>query len=205
MERLVSLICSIEIFLVFLINLPPLHSDHTAISHDHAPSAYTQYDPSDPYGTQAQFQQTSQYTQHQQVYSSESYNNPGLVSHSPPMPQAGYYPSTSTSPPPIHQPQPQHSARSYTLGGDGYGSNQLPPLHEHSFATTIPEGNISPPLPQPQFLAYSAPSPIDTGVGGYPGQPTQTSPVKGPRPQPGEAPPGYDSSVGLASENWGKR
>lgn len=86
----------------------------------------------------------------------------------------------------MHQPQPE---RSYTLSGDGYGGSSVPPLPEH------------------QYGAGYQPHSIDTNVGGYGGQQIQTSPVKGPRPQPGmeDAPPGYEPSPAGVSGNWGKR
>jgi hypothetical protein len=175
------------------------------MSHDQGPTAYIPHE--DPYA--AHYAQPSQYNQ--PIFNPETYNSISLVTHSPPlMPlpgtNTGYYPPMSTSPP-MHHPQPD---RTYTLGGDGYGSNQLPSLPEETHAA---EAN-SPPLPslppaslQAGYHAYG-PGPIDTGVGGYSGQQSlQASPVKGPRPQPGfdDAPPGYEPSSTGATGHWGKR
>ncbi|KAF9531887.1 hypothetical protein CPB83DRAFT_785624 [Crepidotus variabilis] len=103
------------------------------------------------------------------------------------------YPAQTTSPPSMHQPQPE---RNYTLGG-GYGNSSVPPLPEHQ-----PYDAYNPTSSE----SYH-PAPIDTSVAGaYGGQP-HTSPIRGPRPQPGieEAPPGYDASPAGVQGNWGKR
>jgi hypothetical protein len=87
-----------------------------------------------------------------------------------------------------HQP-PQ---RQYTLGGDGYGNNSVPPLPEHDPYSGYPPG-------------------LDTTsgatTGAYAGA---TSPVRGPRPQPSaggipdEAPPGYDQGGSSVVGQWDK-
>lgn len=108
-----------------------------------------------------------------------------------------------TSPP---QQLPQLD-RSYTLSGDGYGygSNQLPPLPDEVHNTSPPLPSLPPPSLQTGYHAYSQPGPIDTGYSAP--QSEQTSPVKGPRPQPGfdDAPPGYETSSTGATGHWGKR
>lgn len=91
--------------------------------------------------------------------------------------------SHSSSPPPQNR-QPE---RNYTLGGDGYGNNQLPPLQDPS-----PAG----------YYGYNTSPPSEFQ------QPT--SPIRGPRPQPGaaapeDAPPGYEPSNTGVAGNWGKR
>jgi len=105
-----------------------------------------------------------------------------------------YY--TSASPPP---PQPNQHDRSYTLGGDGYGASSVPPLQEYN--TPAPYGYGAPAHTQ-------SPPPISTDVS-YLQSPPQTSPVRGPRAQPGtvpeDSPPGYDAGTSGVTGNWGKR
>ncbi|PPQ64074.1 hypothetical protein CVT24_008887 [Panaeolus cyanescens] len=162
-------------------------SYHTASSqHGQQPSAYTQYDPYAATPTAP--------TPYQQPYSSyqdQSYADP-YSSHplnTGPTPAATAYGQTpnpymahSSSPPPQIRPE-----RNYTLGGDGYGSNQLPPLQE-----STPAG----------YYGYTSSPPSE------PQQPT--SPIRGPRPQPGvgvpeDSPPGYEPSNSGVTGNWGKR
>ncbi|TFK26783.1 pali-domain-containing protein [Coprinopsis marcescibilis] len=76
--------------------------------------------------------------------------------------------------PPVPQPQ-----RQYTVGGEGYGANTLPPLQEHS----DPYGGYS-----------SGPPGIDNSAA-YGGQ----------RQVPDELPPSYDQGNTAATGNWGKR
>jgi hypothetical protein len=110
-----------------------------------------------------------------------------------------YFPptSTSTSPPPIQQPQPLHRDRSYTLGGDsygggGYGGNELPPLPEH-------QPSLPPGAGAPSYLAFGQQyqhqhPPIDTDLdaGFVTGQHFQTSPGSVPNDLP---PPSYESDT----------
>ncbi|CAA7264824.1 unnamed protein product [Cyclocybe aegerita] len=175
-------------------------SYHSASSHVQQPSSYSQYD---PYGSQPQPQ--PQYAE--PAYNSDPYNN---TPTSPPMPQAStyaasnpYYGASSSPPPQQGRGQPE---RSYTLGGDGYGMNSVPPLPEHSTpgGAYYAYGGDQ----QPQHINPYAPSPIDTNTG-YAAQPVHTSPVKGPRAQPGaipeDSPPGYEPGTSGITGNWGKR
>ena len=186
----------------FLQTIPISFPDHTAISHDQGPSSYGQ-PMNDPYAYQPH--QTQQYPA-QSTYQA----NPYMTAFPPPpIPQpvtTDYFPpmTTSTSPPPIQQPQPLHGDRSYTLGGesyggDGYGSNQLPPLPEH-------QPSLPPGIGAPSYLAFDQQPqhqlpPIDTNVeGGFmTGQHFQTT-SPGPIPVPNDSPPGYESDA-----NWSRR
>lgn len=183
-------------------------SDHTATSHDQGPSSYGQpYEPlHDPYAAYQPHHTQQHLTQ--SAYLPDPYAQP-FVSHTP-LPRTlstdGYYPPINTSPPPIHQPQPLHGERNYTLGGDGYGisgdgygGNQLPTLPER--APTLPGS-----APYVAYGQQQQPPSIDTNVGpGYAtGQPLHLSPVN--EPVPNEAPPGYEPSApGGVVGNWGKR
>lgn len=108
---------------------------------------------------------------------------------------AANYPAQTTN---YYNQAPGHQDRSYTLGGDGYGSNSVPPLPEH-------QSMNSAYLPYPG-QTHSSPEPINTNLSPMP--PSQTSPIKGPRPQPGQlddAPPGYDAGSGNVTGAWGKQ
>ena len=133
------------------------------------------------------------------------------MSSPPPMQNTGtpnpYFGQATTSPAPHQQSYPPHERqysggnaypeRSYTLGGDGYGSNTVPPLPEHQRSNPTPPGGYyggyagdesrggpnpygaplgyephahsqSPPLPQ----SYAQPMPINTNMAsGYGSQP----------------------------------
>ena len=95
---------------------------------------------------------------------------------------------------------PQHD-RSYTLGGDGYGSNALPPLPDHNRSSV---GY----LPYPGETHHS-PGPINTDIRAV--SPPQTSPVRGPREQRmmspihyDDNPPGYDAGSAPVPSAWSK-
>ncbi|KAJ3517857.1 hypothetical protein NLJ89_g218 [Agrocybe chaxingu] len=113
-----------------------------------------------------------------------------------------YYGASSSPPPQQSRGQPE---RNYTLGGDGYGMNSVPPLPEHSTSggAYYAYGGDQ----QPQHINPYAPTPIDTNAG-YAVQPAHTSPVKGPRAQPGatpeDSPPGYEPGTSGITGNWGK-
>ncbi len=105
-------------------------------------------------------------------------------------------PYTYSSPPPPTQRYASPD-RQYTLGGDGYGGNSVPPLQESSYygAGALPD---------------SYPAPINTNVG-Y-GAQSHTSPVRGPRQPPGpssgyspdDSPPSYEVGTPGATGHWGK-
>ncbi|KDR85667.1 hypothetical protein GALMADRAFT_84706 [Galerina marginata CBS 339.88] len=145
-------------------------SYHTASSHhEQQASSYSQYD---PYAAHSPPQQPAHYAE-------PSYNPSYAASHNQ------YY-NTSSSPP----PQQYQNERSYTLGGDGYGANSVPPLQEHD-----------------GYYGSQAQPTINTNVGyAHSGQ---TSPVRGPRAQPRtipeDSPPGYEPGASGVTGNWGKR
>jgi hypothetical protein len=162
---------------------------HSAASHSQYPSTYSQYDRRDTH---------SPPQQQPNVYA-DPYGGGGLASPYETQPQQTIY-----NPQAYYANQPARSQdRSYTLGGDGYGGNRLPPLTEttHSAAYT--------PYPGDSHPAMSSPPPINTNV--IAGQLT-TSPIKGPR-SPRDTgyqrfddnPPGYDSGPSNVQGNWGKR
>lgn len=157
------------------------------MGHDQQASAYSQYD---PYTAQSQYDLYAAQPQQQSHYAEpSSYHDPYGAAPVQPNP---YLNHQSTSLPP-----PQHD-RAYTLGGDGYGSNFVPPLEDHNAPGGYGYGQ--PPLTQ-------SPPPINTNIG-Y-SQPPLRSPVGGPRAQPGasqeDAPPGYEPGTSGVTGNWGKR
>ncbi|KAF8167411.1 SUR7/PalI family-domain-containing protein [Crassisporium funariophilum] len=180
-------------------------SYHTASSHEQQPTSYSQYD---PYGAQSQPPQHPHYAE--PSYNADPYGH--IAQANPAMPSAvsyagatpnPYY-STPSSPPPQLSQQQQHD-RSYTLGGDGYGASTVPPLQEYN---NVPGGYYAYGGEEPSRPSHGAP--IDTNLG-YASSP-QTSPVRGPRAQPGaplapleDSPPGYDTGTSGVTGNWGKR
>ena len=140
-------------FLSFFLSLFLIHVDHSAMSHQQYPSAYSQYN--DPY---AQIQAQTQGT----TFNADQYNRSATI----PMPSTSPVQHTTSPPPrqpsasqyynqpasaqqqgqgydydydyygygkvgePTAQPQAQGQAhqveRSYTLGGGGYGGNTVP-------------------------------------------------------------------------------
>ncbi|THV01432.1 pali-domain-containing protein [Dendrothele bispora CBS 962.96] len=149
-------------------------------AHEQHPSSYSQYDQprTDPYNPYNS-------TPPQTGYGSQA---------------TSYYSAAATTP-------GAGPERSYTLGGDGYGMNSVPPLPERQDSV--------PPMPDhPSATAYNIPyagttAPINTNSG-------NTSPVKGPRPPPGiptthsspveheDSPPGYDAGTSGIAGAWGK-
>jgi len=115
--------------------------------------------------------------------------------------------ATASSPNPYlasSSPSHQQHERAYTLGGDGYGASSVPPLQQqqdYDYGHSSSSGFYG--SQQPSASA------INTNVGGFVQPHTPSSPVKGPRAQPGsmfpeEAPPGYDSGTSGITGNWGK-
>jgi hypothetical protein len=102
----------------------------------------------DPYAPQqAQPQTQSYYGAGQPVYNANTYNQPAV-------PQAGGV--DYSQPPPQHQQPTNYGVqqassygappeRSYTLGGNGYGANVVPPLQDSRPGTTSPG---------PGYMAY---------------------------------------------------
>ncbi|KAK1235097.1 hypothetical protein PQX77_001693 [Marasmius sp. AFHP31] len=128
-------------------------------AHEQQPTSYSQYD---PYAGQA-----------------DPYARPS--------PQA--YNSYATS---YYTPAATPGAgpdRSYTLGGDGYGQNSVPPLQERSPSVpTIPDHPTT-----AGYVPYSTGSPA-------PSMPKATSQS----PQYDDSPPGYDPGTGSVQGAWGK-
>jgi len=105
-----------------------------------------------------------------------------------------YYPHYATE---------QHD-RSYTLGGDSYGANILPPVHENDQS----HGSSYFPYPGDGYAEKPSPAPINTDVAA---QQTQ-SPVKGPRSprspvyRPADdSPPSYESGPSQPPGAWGAK
>ncbi|KXN88889.1 pH-response regulator protein palI/rim-9 [Leucoagaricus sp. SymC.cos] len=164
-------------------------SYYTAGSHQQQPSSYSQYN---NYSSQAQPQNThySEPSFNPDVYNSTAPSSNPYTSSSTPNPYSSH---TAQSPPePYGAPQ-----RQYTLGGDGYGANSLPPLPEESSSSYFPNLGVA--------ASSAYPSPINTSTG-Y-GAPSQTSPTKESYPPPpasDEAPPGYDAGTSGVTGHWSK-
>lgn len=173
----------------------PFFIDHTAASyHEQQPSSYSQYD---PYAPQSHYAEPS--------YNGDPYNNPATgyaATHDP------YYHSTPS-------PPPQQNQRQYTLGGDGYGASSVPPLQQDYVNHPTGYGASSVPPLQDYHDSHSgqygiqAPPGINTNVGYAYSPQTSTSPVRGPRAQPGTTPeappPSYEPSPSGITGNWDKR
>ncbi|KAL0951706.1 hypothetical protein HGRIS_008381 [Hohenbuehelia grisea] len=152
-------------------------SYHSASSHQQYPSAYAQagQEPAfnaDPYNATAA------------PYAATSYE-----------PQSYYSPQQST--PGVAAPQPQPHERAYTLGGDGYGANSVPPLNDQAAYNPY------------MGTGHGSPAPINTNVGVATTShmsPHNASPVKGPtaNSQYEDSPPGYDAGNGQVTGAWGK-
>lgn len=141
---------------------------HSAVSHQQYPSSYSQFD---PYEQQPHPQYSDPY------YSSS--NQSGT-----PSPGQGYG-SNATSYYSAATPGQSQPERTYTLGGNGYGMNTIPPLPEHE---------------------SGPPAPINTSIPSTSGE-QRTSPVKGPRPNStlhDDAPPGYEPGTSNIQGAWGK-
>ncbi|KAK0456167.1 SUR7/PalI family-domain-containing protein [Armillaria borealis] len=157
---------------------------HSAASHQQYPSAYSQYDTYDV--SQAHPQAQSQYND---PYGIRSYTtSPPPMSSQPH--SSTYYPAQVAG--------PSVQERNYTLGGDGYGHNTLPPLPEH----TQEHSYLSYAAPTPQTLSH-----INTAVPAAAER--QTSPM-GPRahrtmsPQQYDdsPPPGYEAGTAVIPGGW---
>jgi len=147
-------------------------SYYSAVSHTQQPTNYSQFD---PYDSQQQRTQTP--------YNVDQNN------------------SAFASP---HVPTPGQHDRTYTLGGggyggDGYGTNTLPPLPEHSNSFFASPSQVQ-----------ASPPPITTNIGHA--SPPPTSPLRGPRLQPqlsvrndmDDSPPVYEAGSSNIQGAWGK-
>lgn len=161
--------------------------DHSAASHQQYSTNYSQYEPQpEVYANTDPYQNNNAHSASAPLSPPQAYSN-----------ATSYYSAAATTP--AVQPQPD---RSYTLGGDGYGMNTLPPL---------PGPTHSNPDSFYQADQRGSPGPINTSV---PLSPVgRTSPVKGPRAhrtmssqQYEDSPPGYDTEGGSGNipGAWGK-
>ncbi|KAI0275300.1 SUR7/PalI family-domain-containing protein [Gloeopeniophorella convolvens] len=134
-----------------------------------------------------------------QVFSPDTYNATSRIS--PPQPQPALRPESYASPapapaqatsyytPPAQQPSPPPAqARTYTLGGGGYGDSSVPALH-----TAQPSPASGSFLPYP---GSATPSDAYTGMG------SPTSP-RGPRMPRAQSPTEYDDSPPLYDDGFG--
>ncbi|KIY73528.1 pali-domain-containing protein [Cylindrobasidium torrendii FP15055 ss-10] len=134
------------------------HTQGGTTYHSASASGYAAYD--DPYEAQTQ--------QHLQRQYSDHYGGQSMPAAAP------YYPT----------PTPPAPDRQYTLGGDGYGQNQLPPLPDHD---------------QQYYYQAGAAPPSSHIVTDMPYATSPTSP-RGPRePRPpgafDDSPPGYEGGM----------
>ncbi|KAH8835599.1 SUR7/PalI family-domain-containing protein [Flagelloscypha sp. PMI_526] len=170
---------------------------HSAVSHGSEPSGYSPYE---AYENNPYQNQTPYATPYSDPFAANRMASPPMPTATPPgiAPPLGYYPSNHSSPAP---------ERSYTLGGDGYGGNSVPPLPDTNpyaghdanpyaggYATSQPSMDFANAYPQ------STPSPA-AGPSG----------VQGPRPHrdsqsyPEQPPPMYSEEHGAATGAWGKQ
>ncbi|KAJ3572207.1 hypothetical protein NP233_g3238 [Leucocoprinus birnbaumii] len=188
-------------------------SYHTAAGpHSQQPSSHSQYN---NYSTQPQ-PQTSHYAE--PSFNPDVYNSTAILSSAspPPMPTAGLAnpyttpaanPYTSPAATPAANPYTSHTQspppqtygaqRQYTLGGDGYGENTVPPLPQENYSSYSPYSGAS------TSTAY--PAPINTNAA----YTTPSHPAEGSLPpptshSPEDAPPGYDAGASGVTGQWGK-
>jgi len=140
-------------------------------------------------------------TSHQQYptsqYPYEGYDSPGpapsvgpdAYNNAPVGHSENRRPSEYANDPNTYHSHPPGPERSYTLGGNGYGDNVLPPLREQ------PGGDPS-YLPYPGDRHQDSPAPTNANQYSSPGP---TTPIRGPRSQPtlspqqySDSPPGYE-------------
>ncbi|KAF4604785.1 hypothetical protein EYR40_003567 [Pleurotus pulmonarius] len=170
-------------------------------------------------------QYPSNYSQAQDHFNPDTYNATALMTSLPPNiaanpylggnvtsspiaeePTSYYNPHSPT--PPIQHPTPD---RSYTLGGDGYGQNTVPPLNDqygssYNYAYGGQSAGSPAHTPSPAVAALN--TAVAAAAMPHSGS---TSPVRGPRAQPtiaqtqyDDAPPGYDAGPSAPTGQWGK-
>ncbi|KAL0570841.1 hypothetical protein V5O48_011113 [Marasmius crinis-equi] len=136
-------------------------------AHEQHPSSYSQFDMygghHDPYATQSP-PPTQRYDSQTTAYYTAAANTPAVT---------------------------PGQDRSYTLGGDGYGQNSVPPLQER--APSVPAMPDHPTTAG--YVPYSTSPPV-------PNMPT-TSPAHGASSYD-DSPPGYDPGTGAVQGAWGK-
>ncbi|KAH8099282.1 pali-domain-containing protein [Cristinia sonorae] len=168
---------------------------HSATSHQQYPSSYSnQYD---PYASN-------------QTFNPDAYNATGyMTAPTNSFPDHNAYYAQSTYPTTAPQAQPE---RSYTLGGDGYGSNTIPDLTgQTGHYAAAPYPTYGSPSPVSAHQTHS-PAPISTNVASpSPHAQSPTSP-RGPRqptsaaeqPYP-DSPPMYDMATSQPAGQWGAK
>ncbi len=170
-------------------------------------------------------QYPSNYSQAQDHFNPDTYNATAMMTSPPPNiaanpylggnvtsspiaeePTSYYNPHSPT--PPIQHPTPD---RSYTLGGDGYGQNTVPPLNDqygssYNYAYGGQSAGSPAHTPSPAVAALN--TAVAAAAMPHSGS---TSPVRGPRAQPtiaqtqyDDAPPGYDAGPSAPTGQWGK-
>ncbi|TCD68087.1 hypothetical protein EIP91_011540 [Steccherinum ochraceum] len=167
---------------------------HSAASHQQYPSTYSTQFP-DPFATQGA-----------SSFNPEGYNSTGYLATAPTsFPDHNYNAQSGYSAGQHAQPE-----RSYTLGGDGYGSNTIPDFsHPAQYSTPAPYPTHTSPGPiSPQHTP--SPGPINTNVAAA-SHMSPTSP-RGPRPpatseQPlyEDSPPMYDAATAQPPGQWGAK
>lgn len=172
----------------------PAYTDHSAASHQQYPSTYSTQFP-DPFATQGA-----------SSFNPEGYNSTGYLATAPTsFPNHNYNAQSGYSAGQHAQPE-----RSYTLGGDGYGSNTIPDFsHPAQYSTPAPYPTHTSPGPiSPQHTP--SPGPINTNVATA-SHMSPTSP-RGPRPpatseQPlyEDSPPMYDAATAQPPGQWGAK
>ncbi|CAL1694025.1 unnamed protein product [Somion occarium] len=182
---------------------------HSAATHQQYPSAYSAY--ADPYG------------QANPVVNTETYNSTGYMggmtsphAQSP----SSAYPANPQSPPPqnasYYTPQRQNTypERSYTLGGDGYGSNVIPNHTQGEYdpySAYYPQQTSTPPMPAPTPPSINTDVQRSGGVASSPRGPrppsgTMTLPTGIPeQPQYEDSPPMYDAATSQPPGAWGTK
>lgn len=136
------------------------------------------------------------YSAHEQHPSSYSQYDPYIAQpqQSTPTPQG--YNSHATS---YYSAQTAPPERSYTLGGDGYGDNSVPPLRENtSSVPAIPDHPST-----AGYVPYSNPStPAPSMPHAITSPPQRT--MSPPQQRYDDSPPSYDPGVNPPAASWGK-
>ncbi|KAF9015731.1 SUR7/PalI family-domain-containing protein [Cyathus striatus] len=102
------------------------------------PSSYSPYD---PYNNHTQYNEPT--------FNPTTYNNTALLSGAAAGAAATRYASTPAPNPYISSPpQPAQPDRSYTLGGEGYGANSVPPLQNTTLLNTTPTSRQAQSTPE---------------------------------------------------------
>ncbi|ESK84086.1 rim9 protein [Moniliophthora roreri MCA 2997] len=136
------------------------------------------------------------YSAHEQHPSSYSQYDQYSSQPQQPTPAAQAYNSHATS---YYSAQTGPSERSYTLGGDGYGGNSVPPLPEHK--SSVPAMPDHPSTAG--YVPYSNPStPAPSMPQAMPSPPQRT--LSPPQQQYDDSPPGYEPGMNPPAAAWSK-